>query len=89
MRDPLAKLSEEYPSAPMLFMGGLIGAFLIGRPFPLFRRLHRWTTKRPSRSAALMAAAFIAAGVFLVLYWDLRILARRDLIWYPMAPWAA
>ncbi|MFI8326341.1 hypothetical protein [Streptomyces sp. NPDC085529] len=132
VRDPLAKLSEKYPSAPMLFMGGLIGAFLIGRPFPLFRqlfrdtalshnvlygsvafslqtlgnilvmavlfllvsgffgdRLHRWLTKRPSRSAALMAAGFIAAGVFLVLYWDLRILARRDLIWYPMAPWAA
>lgn len=132
VRDPLAKLSEKYPSAPMVFMGGLIGAFLIGRPFPLFRqlfqdaarshdvlygsvsfslqtlgnilvmsvlfllvtgllgdRLHRWMTKRPSRSAALMAAGFIAAGVFLVLYWDLRILARRDLIWYPMAPWAA
>ncbi|MFF5788462.1 hypothetical protein ACFY8P_26305 [Streptomyces sp. NPDC012693] len=132
VRDPLAKLSEQYPSAPMLFMGGLIGAFLVGRPFPLFRqlfrdtaeshnvlygsvafslqtlgnilvmsvlfllvtglfgdRLHRWMTKRPSRSAALMAAAFIAAGVFMVLYWDLRILARRDLIWYPMAPWAA
>ncbi|MFF0430510.1 MULTISPECIES: hypothetical protein [unclassified Streptomyces] len=132
VRDPLAKLSREYPSAPMLFVGGLIGAFLVGRPFPLFRqlfrdtaeshnvlygsvafslqtlgnilvmsvlflavtglfgdRLHRWMTKRPSRAAALMAAGFIAAGVFLVLYWDLRILARRDLIWYPMAPWAA
>ncbi|MFF3775645.1 hypothetical protein [Streptomyces sp. NPDC002232] len=132
VRDPLAKLSARYPSAPMLFMGGLIGAFLIGRPFPLFRqlfrdaarshdvlygsvafslqtvgnilvmsvlfllvtglfgdRLHRWMTKRPSRSAALMAAGFIAAGVFLVLYWDVRLLARRDLIWYPLAPWAA
>ncbi|MFD7703724.1 hypothetical protein [Streptomyces caelestis] len=132
VRDPLAKVSRRFPGAPMLFMGALIGAFLIGRPFPLFRqlfhdaaashnplygaaafslqsvgniavmavmfllvtgvlgdRLHRWMTRRPSRASALMAAAFIAAGVFMLLYWDVRILARRDLIWYPMAPWAA
>ncbi|MFE0703217.1 hypothetical protein [Streptomyces sp. NPDC058872] len=131
LRDPLAKLTHRFPNAPLYFMGGLIGAFLIGRPFALFRqlfrdtaesgnalyaalgfslqsignilvmsllfllvtgllgnRLHRWMTARPSRASALMAAAFIAAGVFLVLYWDVRILARRDLIWYPMAPWA-
>lgn len=132
VRDPLAKVSRRYPGVPMLFMGALIGAFIIGRPFPLFRqlfrdaaeshnvlygaaafslqtignivvmavlfllvtgflgdRLHRWMTKRPSRASALMAGAFITAGVFMVLYWDLRILARRDLIWYPLAPWAA
>lgn len=132
VRDPLAKVSQKYPSAPLLFMGGLIGAFLVGRPFPLFRqlfrdaaenhnvlygavafgfqslgnilvmavlfllvtgflgdRLHRWMTDAPSRTAALMAAGFIVAGVFLLLYWDVRILAGRDLIWYPIAPWAA
>ncbi|MER7900493.1 hypothetical protein ABTX62_31510 [Streptomyces sp. NPDC096046] len=131
VRDPLARVSRRFPGAPMLFMGALIGAFLVGRPFPLFRqlfhdtaesqnvlygaaafslqtlgniavmsvlfllvtgvfggRLHRWLTAKPSRASALMAGAFIAAGVFMVLYWDLRILARRDLIWYPMAPWA-
>nr|WSW64770.1 hypothetical protein OG461_00400 [Streptomyces sp. NBC_00995]WSW71183.1 hypothetical protein OG461_36140 [Streptomyces sp. NBC_00995] len=132
VRDPLAKVSAKYPSAPMLFMGGLIGAFLVGRPFPLFRqlfrdaaeshnvlygaaafalqslgnilvmavlfllvtgffgdRLQRWMEGAPSRTASLMAAGFIAAGVFLLLYWDVRILAARDLIWYPIAPWAA
>ncbi|MEV0889463.1 hypothetical protein AB0J03_37495 [Streptomyces microflavus] len=52
-------------------------------------RLHRWMTRWPSRASALTAGAFITAGVFLILYWDLRILARRDLIWYPLAPWAA
>ncbi|MEU2282396.1 hypothetical protein ABZ614_10745 [Streptomyces sp. NPDC013178] len=131
VKDPLARLTHRFPGAPMLIMGGLIGAFLIGRPFPLFRqlfrdaaesgnvlygaaaftlqtlgnivvmaalflvvtgvfgdRLHRWLTAKPSRASALMAAAFIAAGVFMVLYWDVRILARRDLIWYPIAPWA-
>ncbi|WP_331739256.1 hypothetical protein OG440_40810 (plasmid) [Streptomyces sp. NBC_00637] len=131
LNDPLARLSRRFPGAPMLFMGALIGGFLIGRPFPLFRqlfrdaaesgnvlygataftlqtlgniavmsvlfllvtgvfgaRLHRWLTAKPSRASALMAAAFIAAGVFMILYWDVRILARRDLIWYPIAPWA-
>ncbi|MEV0966963.1 hypothetical protein AB0J25_31125 [Streptomyces sp. NPDC049910] len=131
VRDPLRRVSARFPNAPMVFMGCLIGAFLIGRPFSLFRqlfrdaaeshnvlygaaafglqtlgnivvmavllllvtglfgdRLHRWMSAKPSRASALMAAAFIAAGVFMVLYWDVRILARRDVIWYPMAPWA-
>ncbi|MEU1377145.1 hypothetical protein ABZ442_26345 [Streptomyces triculaminicus] len=51
-------------------------------------RLYGWFAAKPSRASALTAAAFIAAGVFMVLYWDVRILARRDLIWYPLAPWA-
>ncbi|MBB0243394.1 hypothetical protein FNQ90_04540, partial [Streptomyces alkaliphilus] len=129
-RDPLARLTERFPDAPMVFMGALIGGFLIGRPFPLFRqlfrdtaeshnvlygafafalqtvgnllimvalfllvvgvfgkRLHGWVAARPTRSASLMAAGFLTAGVFMVLYWNLRILARVDIIWYPMAPW--
>ncbi|MYQ76784.1 MULTISPECIES: hypothetical protein [unclassified Streptomyces] len=132
VRDPLANVSRVLPSAPLLFMGGLIGAFLVGRPFPLFRqlfqdaaesrnslfaalefalqslgnitvmatvflivtglfgdRIHRALTKRPGRASALMAGAFLAAGIFMILYWDVRILAARDLIWYPMAPWVA
>ncbi|MER5571361.1 hypothetical protein ABT083_35050 [Streptomyces goshikiensis] len=132
VRDPLARLSARFPNAPMVVMGAMIGAFLIGRPFALFRqlfidaaeshnvlygaavfslqtlgnivivavlfllvtgvlgeRLHRWMTAKPSRASAVMAAAFIAAGVFMILYWDVRMLARRDLIWYPLAPWAA
>ncbi len=131
VRDPLARLTRRFPNAPMVVMGAFIGAFLIGRPFGLFRqlfrdtaqsqnplygavafsfqtlgnivvvavlfvvvslvfgdRLNRWFTARPSRMSAAMAASFIAAGVFMLLYWDVRILARRDLIWYPMAPWA-
>ncbi|MFJ8197194.1 hypothetical protein [Streptomyces sp. NPDC096152] len=109
----------------------MIGAFLVGRPFPLFRqlfhhaaqsgnilygaaafslqaignmlimsllyvlvfavtgnRLHRWIACRPSRWSAVAAAAFLVTGVLLLLYWDVRILARFDLIWYPMAPCA-
>ncbi|MEU0272680.1 hypothetical protein [Streptomyces sp. NPDC006307] len=131
VRDPLARVSARFPGAPMFVMGALIGAFLIGRPFPLFRQLFRdaaeshnvlygavafslqalgnvlimavlfvvmalvagerlgtWFAADPRRASAVTAAAFIAAGVFMILYWDVRILARRDLIWYPMAPWA-
>ncbi|MEV0929026.1 hypothetical protein AB0I99_28625 [Streptomyces spongiicola] len=107
VRGPLRRVAARFPNAPMVFMGCLIGAFLVGRPFPLFRqlfrdaaesrnvlygaavfglqtlgnivvtavlllvvtglfgdRLHRWMSAKPSRASALMAAAFIAAGVF-------------------------
>ncbi|NUT43741.1 MAG: hypothetical protein HOV86_27490 [Thermoactinospora sp.] len=126
VRDPLAR----FPSGRMAVMGALIGGFLIGRPFPMFRQLfrdaaeshnplygalafmlqsagnivimavlfvllalaaggraHRWLTASPGRLALVTGAALIVAGVFTVLYWDVRILARRDLIWYPTAPW--
>lgn len=128
--DPLARVAARFPNAPLVVMGALIGGFLIGRPYPLFRRLfhdaaesgnvlygaaafslqalgnlvvmgvlfvlinllagerlHRWMSARPTRASAVTAAAFIAAGVFMVLYWDVRMLARRDLIWFPLAPW--
>jgi hypothetical protein len=132
VRDPLAGLARRFPNAPMVVMGALIGGFLIGRPFPLFRqmfrdaaerhnpfygaaaftlqslgnivimtllflalvylgggRLQRWFAARPSRVATLTAAAFIVAGVFTFLYWDISALARRDIIpWYPRAPWS-
>lgn len=127
VRDPLSR----YPHGRMLVMGGLIGGFLIGRPYGLYRQLFRdvadtgnvlygaasfalqslgnivifsvvfmaltlvaggrlsgWLAAKPSRIACVTGVMLIAAGVFTVLYWDVRLLARRDLIWYPMAPWA-
>ncbi|WP_433259930.1 hypothetical protein ACQPZF_22235 [Actinosynnema sp. CS-041913] len=131
VRDPFARISRRFPQAPMVFMGVLIGGFLIGRPFALFRkmfrdaaesgnplygaaafalqsignivvmavlflllaglggRLHRWLAADPRRVTVITAVALIAAGVFTFLYWDVRLLARRDIIpWYPTAPWA-
>ncbi|MEU4805560.1 hypothetical protein [Actinosynnema sp. NPDC023587] len=118
------------PAARTVVLGVLIGGFLIGRPFPLFRRmfrdaaesgnplygatafvlqsvgniavmavlflllgafggrLRRWATATPSRTAAITAATLITAGVFTVLYWDVRLLAGRGVLpWYPIAPW--
>lgn len=128
--DPLAGLAARWPNAPLVLMGALIGGFLIGRPFALFRQLFRdaaeshnvlygmaafvlqslgnialmavvfvllalltgdrlrgWIAARPSRASVMVGAAFLVAGVFTVLYWDLRILERRDILWYPLAPW--
>jgi hypothetical protein len=114
------------PRARMVFLGALVGGFLIGRPFPLFRHmfrdaaergdplygaaafvlqsvgnilvlavlmivvaavfgggLGRWLAADPRRTVVLTAAGLIVAGVFTVMYWDLRLLANRDIIWYP------
>ncbi|MFD4759237.1 hypothetical protein ACFWOJ_10145 [Streptomyces sp. NPDC058439] len=52
-------------------------------------RLQAWMAK-PGRTAALIAVTFIVAGAFTLLYWDVRLLARLEIIpWYPIAPWAA
>jgi hypothetical protein len=132
VRDPFARISRRFPNAPMVFMGVLIGMFLIGRPFALFRqmfrdaaesgnplygaaafslqsignivimailflvlayctggRVQRWLAAKPRRLTVITASALIIAGAFTFLYWDIRMLARRDIIpWYPTAPWA-
>ncbi|TVT45977.1 hypothetical protein FNH05_20195 [Amycolatopsis rhizosphaerae] len=124
-------LFDRRPYARLVFLGALVGAFLVGRPFPLFRALFRgvaesrdplygaavfvlqslgnvvvmavlllltgilagdrvghWLTARPSRLATLTGAGLVTAGVFMVLYWDVRLLAMRGIIpWYPLAPW--
>jgi hypothetical protein len=131
IRDPLARISRRVPNAPLILMGVLIGGFLIGRPYPLFRdmfrhaanthnplygaaafslqsignvvvmavlflllsyglgrRLQRWIAAKPSRATVLTAAAFTVAGVFMLLYWDVRVFSRLGYIWFPKAPWS-
>lgn len=128
--DPMAGISRRLSSAPMILMGALIGGFLIGRPYPLFRdmfrhaavthnplygavaftlqsigniivmavlfvglslllgrRLQRWLADKPSRAATLTAATFVVAGVFMLLYWDVRPLDQAH-TWFPRAPWS-
>ncbi|WP_237109086.1 hypothetical protein [Nonomuraea sp. MG754425] len=122
--DPFAR----FPRARVVFLGALIGGFLIGRPYPLFRELFRdaaqsgnplygaaafvlqslgnivvmavlavllarfgggLARRLSGRTALVTGAALIIAGVFLFLYWDVRLLARREIIpWYPTAPWS-
>jgi hypothetical protein len=130
IRDPLARISRRLPNAPLVLVGALIGGFLIGRPYPLFRdmfrhaatshnpfygavaftlqsvgnivvmavlflalllfggRLQRWLADRPTRITVLTAAAFLVAGAFLVVYWDIRLLGRLGYLWFPTPPWS-
>jgi hypothetical protein len=132
VKDPFERVSRRFPNAPMIFMGALIGGFLVGRPFPLFRqmfrsaaesgnpfygaaafalqsvgnillmaillvlivlfaggRLQQWLTASPVRITIATGVGLLVVGVFTFMYWDIRILARRELIpWYPMAPWS-
>lgn len=49
IRNPFAGLSLRYPWARSVFMGALMGGFLIGRPFPLFKKMFEFaaTTHNP------------------------------------------
>ncbi|MBT2209269.1 MULTISPECIES: hypothetical protein [Actinomadura] len=130
IKDPLAPLEARRPGARLVVMGVLIGGFLIGRPFPLFRQLFQdaadshnplygaaaftlqslgniaimailliaialltggrvglWLAASPHRAAAITTVGFIAAGVFLLLYWDVRLPSIFEDYWYPLAPW--
>ncbi|WP_326701499.1 hypothetical protein OG909_31800 [Streptomyces sp. NBC_01754] len=132
VRDPFVRIARRFPHVRSVFMGVLVGGFLIGRPYPLFRQLFRdaaesgnplygaaafvlqsvgnvviiaviffvlayfaggrlsvWLMAKPGRMAAVTAVTLIVVGVFTFLYWDVRMLARREIIpWYPIAPWA-
>ncbi|WP_051400105.1 hypothetical protein [Haloechinothrix halophila] len=43
--NPFAAISVRHPRAEIVFLGGLIGAFLIGRPFPPFRNLFAYAAE--------------------------------------------
>ncbi len=130
VRDPLARIGKRFPAAPFVVMGALIGGFLIGRPFALFRimfrdiaeshnvvygalaftlqslgniavmavlflllargfggRIRTWLLAKPGRAAKVTAVSLIVAGTFTLLYWDLRVLGRVGLFWYPAVGW--
>lgn len=128
--DPMSAISRRYPNAPLVLMGALIGGFLVGRPYPMFRdlfrhaatshnplygavafslqslgnivvmallflllsyglggRLQRWLALAPGRTSTLTASAFLIAGVFTLVYWDVRVFGRLGYIWFPTMPW--
>ncbi len=124
--DPLARR----PRARLVILGALIGGFLVGRPYPLFRKLAdyavstdnplvgamtfalqslgnvlliavlgvvlavaargpvgRWLVVRPERARAVAGAALVALGVFMIIYWDVRLPAHFGYGWFPTMPW--
>ncbi|WP_410672671.1 hypothetical protein [Amycolatopsis sp. cmx-4-68] len=130
LRNPLAGFTRRHPAAPLVLMGALIGGFLIGRPYPLFRimfrsaaeqhnvvygaaafalqsvgnivvmallflllthatggRVQRWLAAKPARIATVTGVALLVGGTFTLLYWDVRVLGRLGIIWFPMVSW--
>jgi hypothetical protein len=113
---PFAALSRRLRYAPLLILGGLVGASSIGRPHPMFLkmfsfaagthnpgygalvfvlqalgnlaiiavvslvltygtrgRFERWMNAKAGRMASITAAAFLVAGIFTFIFWDVRL----------------
>ncbi|MDV6011644.1 hypothetical protein [Haloechinothrix sp. LS1_15] len=60
--NPLAGVFARRPAAEMLFLGGLIGAFLIGRPFPPFRTLYAYAAETSNPLLGFVTFALQSAG---------------------------
>jgi hypothetical protein len=88
--DPLARLSARFPNAPMVVMGALIGAFLIGRPFPLFRQMFRDAADSGNPLYGAVAFCLQSIGnivVMAVLFLALTLVAGRRLAgWLSAGP---
>ncbi|ANZ39787.1 hypothetical protein BBK82_30855 [Lentzea guizhouensis] len=72
--DPFARIRRRHPAVPLVVMGVLIGALLIGRPFPLFRMMFRHAAESGNVLYGMSAFVLqslgnlvIAGVVFLVL----------------------
>ncbi|GII88307.1 hypothetical protein Ssi03_62970 [Sphaerisporangium siamense] len=50
-------------------------------------RFARWLAARPARLATVAAVAFLVAGAFTVIYWDIRLPSMFGYGWYPVAGW--
>ncbi|WP_367127975.1 hypothetical protein [Saccharothrix sp. HUAS TT1] len=123
-------LFRDRPVARVVVLGALVGAFLIGRPYPMFIKLFRsavesgnplfgagtfvlqsvgnvllvvivfaalalgtkgrflrWFSNNPRRSTVVSAALLIALGVFLLVYWDVRVPSIFGIGWFPTMPY--
>jgi hypothetical protein len=77
VRDPFARLTARWPHTPLVVVGVLIGLFLVGRPYPLFRKMFEYSASvgNPLYGAltfllvalgniALMAVLFLLLAMF-------------------------
>jgi hypothetical protein len=71
--DPLARWSARWSLAPQVFMGVLIGGFLIGRPWPLFHAMF-------AHAAATHDALFGAVAFMLVAIGNMLLMALLFLL---------
>lgn len=52
-------------------------------------RFVRWLASDPARTAAITGAMLIALGVFMIVYWNVRLPAMFDYGWFPTMPYNA
>lgn len=65
--DPLRRLTARWPQTPLLVMGGLIGGFLIGRPYPLFFKLFQYAAQTHNPLYGGLTFILTALGNILVM----------------------
>lgn len=61
-RDPFGRLTARWSQAPLVVMGVLIGAFLIGRPYPLFRKLFDYAAENGNPFYGALSFLLVALG---------------------------
>ncbi|MFD0203581.1 MULTISPECIES: hypothetical protein [Saccharothrix] len=126
----LPDVFRNRPVARVVVLGALVGAFLIGRPYPMFIKLFRsavdsgnplfgagtfvlqsvgnvllvvvvfaalalgtkgrflrWFSSNGRRSTVVSAALLISLGVFLLVYWDVRVPSIFGVGWFPTMPY--
>jgi cytochrome c biogenesis protein CcdA len=67
LRDPLAPLARRFSQAPLVLMGMLIGLFLVGRPYPLFRAMFRHAAETHNPAYGAVAFALQSIGNTLIM----------------------
>ena len=65
--DPLERISRRFPYARLILMGGLIGGFLIGRPFPLFYKMFAYAAETHNALYGSLVYTLQSLGNILIL----------------------
>ena len=65
--DPMARVSRRFPNASLVLMGALIGGFLVGRPYPLFRNLFRHAAESHDPFYGALAFSLQSVGNIVVM----------------------
>jgi hypothetical protein len=60
--DPFRRLTERWPQTPLVVVGVLIGAFLVGRPYPLFRKMFEYAAANGNPFYGALTFLLVALG---------------------------
>ena len=80
--DPFGRLTARHPRTPLVVMGVLIGLFLVGRPYPLFRQMFTYAAETRDPLYGALSFLLVAVGnvvVMAVLFAALALVAGQRL----------